>query len=467
MKTNRTLPFLMLSLGLGACLMPPQPNTAQSEPLVTDEQKDAVRAQEAQADAMEKQMGNIEEQQLEKAEQDLVKALKLALGKEPAAPGMPPPQSSSKAIASLRQAKVKMRIEAVKDQNGKAVASDFLQLTDSVVERIQVLSRKMAEKKATPAEVKEIQKAAQLVPALNDLKSQVRSVSMATMMANNQLQTSSMTTLLRVAGMIRTRKMQEMTMNDADYARVQRWLKRQRRIETVAALSMGVLATYQGVVNDNKNPEALDLLAEKALESFPQEPEVSLADARNYAKGLKGNVAKVKEQYEAMLRKVHGDERYEAQFKGSIDGMFAQAAGAENQKSVTEMAAETGKQYQADRERCYKGEAISGGSLVSPVTCKEIRAKAMRGEPMPRANEAGAGAAAEAEESGGFASLLGSLPGFNIIKASLDGVSALSRGDAAGALSAAIGLVPGGGALRDTFNQVEKSLSAPTKVTRR
>jgi hypothetical protein len=50
------------------------------------------------------------------------------------------------------------------------------------------------------------------------------------------------------------------------------------------------------------------------------------------------------------------------------------------------------------------------------------------------------------------------LPGFNIIKASVEGIQALAKGDAKGALNAAVGLVPGGGPLRDTFNQVSKML---------
>ena len=91
----RTLYFTTLALTtltLNACMMlGPRPgSTAQQGSLVTQEQKDALRAQEAQADAMEKQMGAAEEEQIKKGEKDLTKALKLALGKQAQAARLAP-----------------------------------------------------------------------------------------------------------------------------------------------------------------------------------------------------------------------------------------------------------------------------------------------------------------------------------------------------------------------------------------
>ena len=200
-------------------------------------------------------------------------------------------------------------------------------------------------------------------------------------------------------------------MNDADYKRVQRWLERQRRVEQTAAVSLGLLATYQAVINGKGDPEILDVMAKKTLDSFPQQPEVSLDDAKRYVKNIKGNVSKVKDQYEAMLRKVHGNARYEAQFKSSIDAMFRQAEQAENQKSVTQMANESGQKYQVDRKRCYDGQSVSAGSLVSPVTCKKLRKLALEGKPLPGTNEAGAGSAKEESSGGGLGAPARQSPG--------------------------------------------------------
>ncbi len=458
MKTFRHFPILLLALGAGACMMPPRgPETAEAknEPLVTDEQKDAVREQEAQAEKLEEQMGNLEVQQIETQEKDLEKALKIALGKESVTPGAPPPESSSTVVKGLREAKIKVRLEPVVDQNGHPVNDNFLQLKDSYTDRVQQLSRKISEQKATKAEMKEVQDGAKHVMKLNDLRSQVLKLSMVTMQSNSMVQTSSMTTMLRVANLVRTRKMMEMEMNADDYKKVGRWLERQRRIEAIAATSLGLLATYQGVLNGNGKPEALDLLATKVLESYPAKAQVTDTEAKDYVKNLKGNVSKVKTQYEAMMRKLHGDARYESQYKAGIDAMFKQAEGADSQKSVTQMAGETQAKYDADIQKCARGEPISPGSLVSPPRCKQVREASLRGEPIPASLESSVKDAAP-DTSGD--SIFGMIPGLNIIKASVEGVQALAKGDAKGALSAAVGLVPGGGPLRDTFNQVSKML---------
>ncbi len=56
MKTYRHIPVLLVALGAGACMMPPRQGAQQpaQQPLVTDEQKEAVRKQEAAAEEAEK-----------------------------------------------------------------------------------------------------------------------------------------------------------------------------------------------------------------------------------------------------------------------------------------------------------------------------------------------------------------------------------------------------------------------------
>ncbi len=459
MKFRYHLPVaLLLSASLGACLMPPQQNAgAQQGPLVSQEQKDAVRDQEALADQMEAK-NNVLGQQVTGHEEKLEKALKQALGKEAISPGGPMPTPSATAIKDLRGAKIKLSLVPVEDQHGKQVAGNFLQLKDSFTDKMKA---RPAGKKMSQRELKEFRAASKHVQKLTDLRMQVMNLSMVTMQSNDMLQTNALTTVLRVAGMVRTRKQQEMEFNEADYKRVQRWLKLQRRVEHVAALSFGLLTSYQAVLNAGGNPAVLEALSTKALESFPKEPEVSLDEAKSYVKNLSGTVGQVKAQYEGMMRKIHGDQRYEAQYKDGIDAVFRQAETAGSQKSVTQMANETNQKYEADRAKCYRGESIAPGSLVSGPTCKKLKKLGESGKPMPSAGAATEAAVAEAEDAG--FDLFGSLPGFNLVKASVEGISALAQGDTQGALKAAVGLIPGGSALRGTIEQVSASVKGVRK----
>jgi hypothetical protein len=455
-----TSSLILTSTGCGFLMPGSQPaSTAGSSPAVSDEQKQVVRKQEAEAEKLEAQMGNIEEEQTERMEKDLVKALKLALGQQPQSPGLPPPESSSTVVKELRAAKIKLYLEPVVDQDGKPVADQFLQVKDSYTDRVQQLSRKMMEKKATPAETKEVTSGAKYAMKLQDIKMQVLNVSMVTMQSNSQVQTSAMTTMLRVAGMVRTRKTMEMELDDADYAKIAKWLAKQRRVELIAASSMGMLATYQAVINDGGNPQALDALAEHTAKAFPLKPTVSNAEAKEYVANLKGNVLEVKGRYEGMMRKIHGDAKYERQFKSSIDAMFAQAAGAQNQKSVSQIAAESQSKYNEDLEKCARGEPVSPGSLVGPARCKEARAARKSGQPIPASLGAGE---AEKSEGGGIGSLLGGaasmFPALAIVSASLEGIQALAKGDPQAALTSAIAMAPGGGMVKEGLGMAAKLL---------
>ena len=255
----------------------------------------------------------------------------------------------------------------------------------------------MGEKKASKAEVKEIQDGATHIGKLNDLKMQVLNASMAMMKSNSNVQTQSLQTMLRVSQLVRTRKLHEMELTADDLALIKRGLERQRRAEAIAAVGMGLVATYQAVANDNKDPKAVQMVAEKSLEAFPLKVSVSDEDAKSYMEGLKGNVAKVKDKYEGMLRKTYGDARYERDFKSGIDSMFQQAASAEEQKSVGKMVEEN----QAEYDKTH-----------------------------PKGVDA----------SGPFGK-------------SLEGIQALGKGDAKGALSAAMDFVPVPG-LKQGFNLV-------------
>lgn len=414
---GRSLVVLFLAaLGVVDCVVPSRQGGGVPARL-TDERREAVRKQELAAEEAEKShpLAGLEDQQIDSAEQELIRSLRVALGKEPMAPGVTPLNSSGTILTQLRsEPQIKLKIEPILDRDGKPVSDNFLQLKDSSGERLQQLSGKIQAQTLSRAEMKEVQAGAKYAGELNALRQQVTTMSMVTMTSNSILQSSSMTTMLRVANLVRARNAAEMEMDADDYSRVKKWMARQRRIETIAAVSLGVLATYHGVVNRNIGPKALDLAVEKALEALPVKTTIADDEAKGYVKNLKGNVVRVKAQYEAMLREVHGNARYEQQYKSGIDAMFAQAAAAHEEQLATGVANGT-------RQR----------------------------------SDVAVGSEANGSRSG---DVFGSLPGFNVIKASVEGVAALVNGDSRGALDAAVGLVPGGGQLRDAFTQVLKMM---------
>ncbi len=449
------------------------------------ESQDLVRKQEQQAYA---HADEAEDEQLDKLEKDSLKALKIALGKESRSPGMAPGDSSSVALVAIKKAKMKVRLEPVVDGDGKAVNDDFFQLKDSYTDRVQQLQRKLVEQRASKAEIREIQEGSKQIMKISDLRMAVMDVSLQTMMSNNHVQSSSLQTMLRVSGLVRSRKLYGMELDAQDYALVKRGLERQKRAEAIAATNLAMLAAYQAVINNNGDPKALDVIAEGALKAFPVKVQVSDDDAKQYVSQLGTNVSKVKAKYEAMLRKVHGDARYEKQFKQGIDAMFAQAEGAQNQKSVGQMVADTQSKYKTDVAKCMRGEQPDPGSMVGGGTCKSLQHAAQTGDTsdlppgaLKAFNDAGgaggggggaggpalkgkAGAAVDGAQAVANGDVDGALdaagkmfPGDSTIGASLQGIAALKKGDPRGAISAALTFVPVPG-LKDAFGVASKLL---------
>jgi hypothetical protein len=475
--------FASSTLGCGM-LMPQQSGAGspqQGQPTYTmpKESQDLVRKQEAAAYSA---ADDAEDEQLDKLEKDSLKALRVALGKEAAWQGGQPGESSSAALVAIKKAKMKVRLEPVTDGDGKAVNDDFFQLKDSFTDRVQQLQRKIAEQKATKAEMKEIQDGSKQIMKINDLRSAVMAVSLQTMMSNNNVQNASLTTMLRVSGLVRSRKLMDMKLDAADYALIKRGLERQKRAEAIAATNLAMLAAYQAVINGKGDPKALDIIAEGAIKAFPVKVDVSEDDAKQYVEQLGTNVSKVKAKYEAMLRKVHGDKRYEKQFKAGIDAMFAQAEGAQSQKSVGQMVNDTQSKYKTDVAKCMRGEQVDPGSMVGGGTCKQLAKAAQTGDTSdlpPGAvkafNDAGgsgggnapalkgkAGAAVDGAAAVANGDIDGALdaagkmfPGDSTIGASLQGIAALKKGDPKGAISAALTFVPVPG-LKDAFNLASK-----------
>jgi hypothetical protein len=457
---------------------------------VPKESKDLIRKGEQDAYA---RADDASDEQLDKLEKDALQAIKISLGKEKWSENQPAPLPASQGTAALKKLKVKLKLEPVVNGLG-GTNDDFLQLKDEATDRIGMLGRKSAEGTATGAEKREMMAYSKIAFKLMDLRMQVSKISVAAVMANSNVQTSSLQTMLRVSGMVRSRKTYEMELNAEDYALVKRGLERQKRAEAIAATTMAMLAAYQAVINNGGDPKALDVIGEGTLKAFPLQPSVTDEDAKAYVAALGQNVQKVKARYESQMRKTWGDAKYEKNFKQSTDMMFAQAEGAQNAKSVSQIVADTGSKYKTDVGKCMRGEPVDPGSMVGGGTCKALKRAAQTGDTSdlpPGAVQAfkanggasggasggggagGAGApglprnaknavdlasaAANGDAGGVLDSAAKMFPGDTTIGASLQGIAALKNGDPRGAINAALTFVPVPG-LKDAFGLASKIL---------
>ncbi|MBS2017538.1 MAG: hypothetical protein JST00_31945 [Deltaproteobacteria bacterium] len=438
------------------------------------ESQDQIRKSEQDAYA---RADDQQDEQLDRLEKEALKAVKSTLGQEKWADHLPMPLPASQSIAALRKQNVKMRLEPVLNPVSGQANEDFLQFKDEPTDRLGLLSRKSAEGSATAAEKKEMMGYQKISFKLMDLRMQVLNTSMATMQANSHVQTAGMTQMLRVSQLVRSRKLYEMELDARDISLVKRGLERQKRAEAIAAVTMAMTAAYQAVLNNGGDPKALDMIAEASLKAFPLKATVTDDDAKKYVASLDQNVAKVKKGYEAMLRKTWGDAKYERQFKANIDQMFAQAESAQSQKSINQIVQGTNDTYTADVGKCMRGETVSPSSMVGGGTCKSLRRAAQTGDTSdlpPGAVQAfeknggtarNAKAAAGVNTAGAIASgdvdgaLDGSAKMFGentTVGASLQGISALKRGDAKGAINAALAFAPPG--VKDVFGFASKLL---------
>ena len=448
--------------------------------------KDTVRSGEAKGDAI---TDPIEDQEVAKQEKDVLHALSLAQGKEGMGPGAPPYEPSSQALAELRVAKFKLRIEPVTSASGAAVGGgNFVQLKDSFTDRLPALQAKMTAGTATTGERAELMSGVKQVSKLVGLKMQVQAVSMAAMMTNTHVINGGLTTMLKIAVMVAVRKQQEMDWTDDDYARVKRILTRQKHWEAMGASTMGMLAAYEAVIGSTTgDPKALDAIGDATAKAFPLDPQVSDDDVKNYVSHLTDSVASMKSKYETMMRQAFGDQVYEAQYKSGIDALFARAGGAGDTKSVSQVQADVNTKYQADLAKCARGEPIDPGSMVGPAKCKDARAQAQSGggggdgsggpggggggSVLPGGVQNGvntvqkglgvANALANGDAAGAIQGAADMFPGDGPIQASLQGVAALTKGDFKGALKSALGLaslIPGGSLIKEGLGLAGKLL---------
>lgn len=403
--------------------------TPESEPIISQESKDAARAGDQAAIAQIEQMDEMIDQQ----EAKLRSALETALGQAPPFPGGQNPAPASETMAKLREAKIDLYLEPVLDAQGKPVADGFVQLKDSYTDKVQTLSRKMAEGKASKKEQKYIQDGAKHMMALNDLKAQVRAAVDPAMNSGWMVTTGSLTTMQWTGHMIRTRRQMEMEWTDEDYAMVQKVLSSQQRREALAAVSIGMMGAYQ-VAFEGGDPTVVDQIAQATLDALPMNGEATLEDAKAYVENFEQNVESSKVLYEDMMRKTHGDEVYESKYKPQIDGMFAQIGSATTAMSATERVAAINAEYEEHIKLCAAGKEPPSNTMVGPAKCKEAKAAASGGTLSPDALQQLLGGAASMDGKAlakkGILLALEKIPGGQQVKRALEGVKwALTQRD--------------------------------------
>jgi hypothetical protein len=172
------------------------------------------------------------------------------------------PLAASAAIVALRASPVQVKL--VPFQNGGRFMDPLLvTLQDSFTDRVTMLQRKALEQTATPAETAELQEGAKYVFKVTDLRTAVGDVSRATMLANTTAHELARRNAedSKVVG--------RRAASAQDVARDRESIAKQKQAYVILAATAGMLAALEAVINQGKDPRALDVIAQGALASFP------------------------------------------------------------------------------------------------------------------------------------------------------------------------------------------------------
>lgn len=342
---------------------------------------------------------------LDDLEKETIGAFRLALGKGTVR-GAEPPMASSVSITALRASPIKLRVEPIRGDDGAAIGAGFVDLQDSYSERVRKLQRKVVEQTLSPSETAEIQGGAKYLMKVNDVRMGVHATSGVAYQANVEVALLANSNILSVQALTQIMAQLGMSNGPEDRAVVKKLLARQKRAESLAAATLGMIATYEAVINGGKNPKALDAIAESALKSMPVHVSVSDAEATAFLDAWRSAPVRTQESYERSMRARYGDADYTRFYKAGVEAMFV-------------------------------GAPVPGASGSARKTADGLSAK-----DAPGALDAAAKV----------------FPGDGTIRHSLEGAAALARGDAKGALNAALGLVPGGGLVKDGLGLALKLL---------
>ena len=392
----------------------------------------------------QEQMDKIEDGLLDQREKNTTRALKVTLGKEGAVVGEAATESASAAARALRAANVKVRVEPVTDMSGAAMGQNLVILKDDFTDHLQHGGLTDADKRA-------IQKSMGRLPMrLQGLRNQIGLASAVTFETNTSVQSLVLSSQGRVAAVTGGRA--GPALSDSERAWIKRVIARVRRAEAAAATSLGLLATYEAVLNDGGDPKALDGFAEKTLASFPLAPAITDDDVNAYVAALPQNPAEMRARYDAAMRSLAGpqgnqlQDNVQAQMNAAMAQAQARAAAASPYATQPPPGAAPPSAYPPP------GAATPPGSYPPP---------AANAPPYPNAPgfvgqaRAGLDAATQARNgnlTGALDSAATMFPPDGTVGSSLRGLSAITRGDPKGAIYAALNLVPGGGLVKDALS---------------
>lgn len=366
------------------------PEKRQVAITATEEQRSGVRARERQALEQKIQQRRADFMR-DAMEQSARNAIALTLGQRAAAS-----ESASTSIKALRAAGVRLRVDTARDP---------FELVAETEEAPRVTRRGARAKKDAEAEGPP--------PNVDGLRQQLVAVSRAAKAWNDQVQLEGLQYIGPVAGMVLSRKKMGFELEDGDYEVVRAYLEMARVDEAIAASMLALLATFQAAIVDGADPKAIDAVAESASQAFPIRVTVTVDDAKAYVAQLRDPIARMKTRYEIALRKSVGNEPYEKAFKPKVDAAFAAFAGRSD--VTADQLPKVDTRVLEDAQRCKPG-----------ARCDDLRRPSTMGD--------SARASAGAKET--------ALPGGSAITASIEGIRASKRGDARGALTAAVALEP-------------------------
>jgi serine/threonine-protein kinase len=266
----------------------------------------AVAAQDTASNAADDQL-----------ERKVRRALKYALGEEGLSEtASAPDASSSAAILALRAAGIRLRVESTASKEG----GDLVVLRDSFTDRAVALGQG-----GTPSERRELGALAIHVGKLNALKTQIMTLSRLAMETSDRVQVGALRDMRTVASIVEGHRQQGLAFREEDWTEVRAVLLRQRRLQALAASTVGMLAGYLVVAGPQGDPRALDDVAHGLVDAVPLAVSASMEDAKSYVDALADPVEQ-KARYESWLRLSYGDSRYERQFKARIDDIFRRPA---------------------------------------------------------------------------------------------------------------------------------------------
>jgi len=277
---------------------------------------------------------------------------------------------------------------------------------------------------------------------------------------------ATLITVARTQFMLASRKKLGGKLDDKDMEHVRIALGQQKRVEALTAVALGLTATFQGAVADNKNPKAVDAIAEASAKGLPLEVSVSDAQAKQFVDELPAAIKDFKAKLEEWQSRAMGKEEYEREGRAKVQAFLKELDTADADQWAKVMAdkrrqivpnrvtaAPTRQQRRvAHRRDPGCDETVAAGGSPGAATRDGSAAPASPGDQGVRVDVTNTMQGIDAARKGDIATALdraAKVSPSGTVKRALEGAAAVANGDVKGALGAAIDLVPVPGPIKD------------------